>query len=61
MRVIVCYDKDGLPFAVADSITEIAQKTGAKPESIYSAISHGNRKYVWVEIGDVPDESARCV
>lgn len=55
MKVLVAYDRKGLPIAVADSREELAELLGIKPQTISAAISRKQKRYVWVEIGKVKE------
>ena len=52
MTLYVKYDKKPphLPVAVAESMSELAKKTGMTPSTLYSCFYHGYSNYAKIEV-----------
>ena len=54
--IAVSRDEFKLPLAVADSVAELSRMTGAKANTIHSAIKNGHATYECVIVEDEEDE-----
>ena len=52
----VTNDEYELPIAVADSVSELAKIVNAKPTHISSAVCHGSKTYLKIEVEDDVNE-----
>lgn len=43
------YGKDGLPDAVADSVSEMARIRGIHPTTVFDALRRGYKSYAWIK------------
>lgn len=64
LYMAVTRDRYELPYAVEQTVTDLARKIGVKRDTVYSAISLGRKGYVVVDVDVDPSETIeqrRCL
>ena len=52
MKVIIYYDRDGLPVAEGRSAHERARKLGITPQAVSHGLHRGSRRYALIEVDE---------